>query len=88
MNIMAKKLDVRAGDDPNSGWWAVVSDGATSLECRGDYVMLPQLADAIIEACRRTWPQATKFTVKSCVVDQEDDCGMLLILLKMNFTNM
>lgn len=83
---MEKKIDVHAGDDPYTGWWAVVTDGETRVECRGDYVMLYELVDAIVHACRRTWPQATKFTVGSCMVDREDDCGALIGFLQCEFT--
>ena len=86
MSTMEKRLTVHARDDPSTGWRAVVSDGQVQVECCGQYVLLFQLVNAIVRVSRREWPGA-KFTVESCVVDEEDDSGVLIELLQHEFTN-
>lgn len=77
-------LHVHAKDDAVEQWSAEVTDRNNPKDwfsVKGDYVLSEQLIEAIYHMARRMW-RGKRLKVDTCIVDDNDDSGMLKPMLQ------
>lgn len=81
------QLEIEVKDD--GGYWNAQVKGTDSsgksstVEEHGLHVFLIAAVECLAANIKREWPpEEFNFTIKSCLVKDNDDCGMFMAMLK------